>query len=205
MISRLSPRIDLRRLFILVCSCASLCSHAEEHDDPAFPAYVLQVEDRVRVQGEVVETTKDLQTGTDGQGGLTLYSKAGKPVKMILEIGLSNHFVTKTFFYDEGSLVLCVNISRFFKWDAEKQELDYDHTGEQYEERYYFKDGVLACWLTIHDPKSNETYEMPKAGEKQCLEESAFFLKVAASKGKYADVSAYTTKGKPVFTSGDER
>jgi hypothetical protein len=191
--------------FTLVFCCAALWSRAEQHDDPALPAYVLQVEDRVRDQGAVVETTKDLETGTDGQGGLTVYSKAGKPVKMILEIGLSNHFVTETFFYNKGSLVLCVNISRFFKWDAEKQELDYQHTGKQYEERYYFKNGVLACWLTIHDPKSNETYKMPEAGEKQCLEESAFFLKVAASKGKHADVSAYTTKGKPVFTSGDDR
>jgi hypothetical protein len=196
---------DFRPPFILIYFLGALCSHAEQHDDPALPAYVLQVEDLVRDQGAVVETTKDLETGTDGQGGLTVYSKAGKPVKMIVEIGLSNHFVTETFFYNKGSLVLCVNISRFFKWDAEKQELDYDHTGEQYEERSYFKNGVLVCWLTIHDPKSNETYKMPEAGDKQCLEESSLFLKVAASKGKYADVSAYTTKGKPVFTSRDER
>jgi hypothetical protein len=129
-------------------------------DNTALPAYVRQVEDQVRVKGAVVKTEKELNTETDGGGDLTIYSKAGEPVKMILSIYLSNREAIETFYYYKGNLILCVNRSRYFRWDAEKEELDPANTSEQYEERYYFKNGLLACWLTIHDPRADDTYKV---------------------------------------------
>ncbi len=194
---RLSPINDMR-LLLLVGFCATLASQAAAADDDfGLPAYVSKIEHRVRANGAAVKTTKELLTGTDGGGEMTIYSKAGQPVEVIVSIFLSSYEFTQTFLYYKGTLVLVIKRHRSFKWDPKTETLDPGKTGKLKEERSYFKNGDLVCWLTIHDtlsdegdgpPKENRTPAAEKLG---CLRDSAYFLNVATFKQKSVDIAAF--------------
>jgi hypothetical protein len=82
---------------------------------------------------------KDVETGTDGGGGVTAYFAGSRLEKLVVFVGLSTYNREDSFYYDrQRRLIAVVCTKSDFYYDAAKQELDLTRYGKVTKSAYYF-------------------------------------------------------------------